>query len=946
MYATLVDADGKPPGKGVWMRDIIIRGLTQNNLKNVSLDIPKGKITVFTGVSGSGKSSIVFDTVAAEAARQMNETYPAFVRNRMPKHEKPQVELIQNLSPAVIVDQSALGANARSTVGTASELYTGLRLLYSRIGEPYVGAASCFSFNDPSGMCPACGGLGKVTDIDVSAVLDRDRSLAEGAILDTLFRVGSWYYRLYAKSGLFDVDKKLRDYSDEEMHLLYYGTRKDGAPLENEKVEGLYNTYKHRYLTRDISALNAHLADKSARLVSQRLCPDCRGKRLNRRALACWINGYSIAELCDMELIELRSALESIRDPHVETLVDVLIKSVTRMIDIGLPYLSLNRDTDSLSGGEAQRLKLVRFLGSSLSDMLYIFDEPSTGLHPRDVYRMNKLLTRLRDHGNTVLVVEHDRDVISIADTVVDVGPLAGRQGGEIVYCGSYAELLKADTLTGKALLKNLPLKEKPRTPAGFLPVRNATLHNLKNVDVDVPLGVICVITGVAGSGKSSLISGAFASQYADRVIKVDQSPITATGRSTPASFLGFFDRIRQLFAEENGVSDSLLSFNSDGACPACKGRGVTVTELVFMDPVVTTCETCGGKRYNEAALSCTYRGKNILDVLSMTAAEAADFFDDKKILKGVNALIETGLAYMTLGQPLSTLSGGERQRLKLAKNLGKKGSIYILDEPTTGLHPSDCEKLMRLFEGFVSRGNTVLIIEHNLDVMKQADYIIDVGPDGGRNGGEIVFSGTPKEMVSSSETITAKCLSAAVAGRTLTGETLSGLTNNDEQTAKEEEMTQMKLTPIGRIEQGEDGAAVVLDKKYAPALAGLQGFPHVQVIWWFDGCDNEDDRNVLVNDKPYTNGPAALGTFATRSPQRPNPIAVTTAGVTYVDAEHARVGLTFIDALDGTPVLDLKPYTPSLDRVENPGSPSWCAHWPKSVEASGDFDWEKEFNF
>lgn len=928
------------------MDQIIIRGLAQNNLKNLSLVILKNRIVVFTGVSGSGKSSIVFDAIAAEAARQMNETYPAFVRNRLPKYEKPQVELMQGLSPAVVVDQSALGGNARSTVGTASELYTGLRLLFSRIGEPYVGTASYFSFNDPNGMCPKCAGLGKVTDIDLDAILNRSLSLADGAITDTNFRVGSWYWRQYTQSGLFDKDKPLCDYTAEEMSLLLYGSRTGTGKRENEKIEGLYPLYKRRYLTRDLSVLSEHQIDKSSRLVSQKLCPVCRGKRLSRDALGCWVDGCSIADLCELELPELRRFLERISDSRVRTLVDSLIAGLTRMIDIGLPYLSLNRDTASLSGGEAQRLKLVRYLGSSLTDMMYVFDEPSTGMHPRDVYRMNKLLFNLRDRGNTVLVVEHDKDVISIADEVVDVGPLAGKQGGEIVFQGSYDALLAADTLTAKAMRTNLPVKKNPRRPSGFLPVRSAALHNLKNVDADIPTGVVCVVTGVAGSGKSSLISGVFAEQYADRVIKIDQAPITATGRSTPASFLGFFDEIRRLFARENGVSDGLFSFNSTGACPACQGRGVHVTELVYMDPVVTQCEVCGGSRYSREALSYAYKGKNILEVLSMTAAEAENFFCDRKIAKGVWALCEVGLSYMTLGQPLSTLSGGERQRLKLAKYLGRKGNIYILDEPTTGLHPSDCDRLMALFDSFAAKGNTVIIIEHNLDVMKQADYLIDIGPDGGKFGGEVVFAGTPAEMIAGSDTITAKCLRAAAEGRALSDAQRDELARNFYGETEGDDMKQLKLTPIGRIVNRQEGASIALDKKYLPAMEGLDGFSHIQVFWWFDSCDNDQDRSVLTNQKPYTKGPQVLGTFATRSPQRPNPIAVTTAQIIWMDKENALIGLSYIDAANGTPVLDIKPYTPSLDRVEHPSVPAWCAHWPKNTESGGDFDWESEFNF
>ena len=928
------------------MERIIIKGLCQNNLKNISLSIPKGRIVVFTGVSGSGKSSVVFDTIAAEAARQMNETYPAFVRGRMPKYARPQAELIENLSPAVVVDQTALSGNARSTVGTASELYTLLRLLFSRIGTPQIGASSRFSFNDPTGMCQTCGGLGKVTDIDLDAILDYDRSLSQGAIMDTTFKVGAWYYRQYVNSGLFDVDKPLRDYSTEEKHLLFYGTRAEGEPQAHERVEGLYPTYRRRYLTRDVGELCVHQRDKSARLVSQRLCPDCGGKRLNRDALTCRIHGFSIADLCDMELPTLRSVLSGITDSRVSVVIESLIKGIDRMIEIGLPYLNLARETPSLSGGEAQRLKLVRYLGSSLVGMLYIFDEPSTGMHPRDVHRMNRLLLQLRDRGNTVLVVEHDRDVIAIADEVVDMGPLAGAHGGQIVFQGSYPALLSSDTLTGRALRENVPLKRAPRKPTGFLPIRGASLHNLKSVDVDIPTGVLCVITGVAGSGKSSLISGVFASQYAERVIRIDQSPITATGRSTPASFLGFLDEIRNLFAAENGVPAGMFSFNSEGACPRCQGKGVIVTELAYMDPIVTTCEACGGKRFSDAALTYRYRGKNILEVLAMTAAEAADFFEQGKITRGAGALCETGLSYMTLGQPLSTLSGGERQRLKLAKSLHKKGSVYILDEPTTGLHPADIDKLLALFERLVKRGNSVLVIEHNLDVMKRADYLIDVGPDGGSGGGEIVFFGTPEEMVAHADTITATCLRASVEGRALTRREQEQLMRINGEEGETEMQKQLFVTPIGAIVNGEDGAYIALEPQYAPALKGLAGFSHVQVLWWCDGCEGEADRALCTEQKPYAHGPETLGTFATRSPRRPNPVAVTTEQVTWLDEAGGRVGLAYIDAFSGTPVLDIKPYTPSLDRVETPAVPDWCAHWPKDTESSGDFDWEQELTF
>lgn len=747
------------------MADILVHGLTQNNLKHVTFRVPKEKITVFTGVSGSGKSSIVFDTIAAESQRQMNATYPAYVRSRLPKYPKPAVERIDNLTPSVVVDQSPLGGNARSTVGTISGLYASLRLLFSRVGTPYVGTASYFSFNDPNGMCKTCSGLGKITKVDVEAILDLDKSWNEGCVKDSLYRPGSWYWKQYAQSGLFDLDKPIRAYSGEEYNLLLYGSRDGRGEPEHPKVTGLYHKYTKTLLNRDISQKSRHTQEKSQSLVAEMECADCHGKRLNEAALSCRINGYSIADLCGMELTQLREVLSQIYNPTVDVLVYTLIEGLDRMIEIGLPYLHLNRETPSLSGGEAQRLKLVRYMGSSLTGMTYIFDEPSAGMHPRDVYRMNNLLRQLRDKGNTVLVVEHDKDVISIADHIIDVGPGAGQKGGEIVFAGSYPELLEADTLTGRAMRQVLPIKEAVRRTAGSLPVRDACLHNLKHVDVDIPLGIMTVVTGVAGSGKSTLISQVFAKQYESDVVMIDQGPITATNRSTPASYLGFFDEMRKLLARESGKPDSLFSFNSAGACPVCGGKGVIVTELAFMDPIVTECEACGGVRYNGEALACAYKGKNIVELLGLTASQALEVFEDAKIRKRLKGMEQVGLGYLTLGQPLSTLSGGERQRVKLAKNLGKKGGIIVMDEPTTGLHLSDIQNLLKLFDFIVSRGNTLVVIEHNLEVMKQADWIIDIGPDGGDKGGEVVFTGTPLELLRNGKTLTADRLRAACSG-------------------------------------------------------------------------------------------------------------------------------------------------------------------------------------
>lgn len=741
-------------------KDIVIRGLRQNNLKNVSLNIPKNKIVVFTGVSGSGKSSIVFDTIAAESQRQMNETYSAWVRGRLPKYEKPHVEFIDNLTASVIIDQSRISGNARSTVGTISDMYASLRLLFSRIGEPYVGPASYFSFNNPNGMCKTCSGIGKILDLDIEQVIDPEKSFNEGMLNLPAFGVGNYYWKMYAGSGLYNLDKKWKDYTEEERNLLLYGSRTKNGEREHKRIEGIKNQFQRLCLMKGPEEQNDNTLKRLNRFMRETVCPDCQGKRLNPEALSCKVQGYTITEMCEMEFTHLREILLTIGDPRVTVVVKGLIDGLTRMIDIGLPYLFMNRETVTLSGGEAQRLKLVRYMGSSLTGMTYIFDEPSVGMHPRDVFRMSRLLQSLRDKGNTVLVVEHDKDIISIADEIIDVGPLAGRNGGNILFQGNYEALLVSGTLTGNAMKEKVQVKEHVRKPKEFLPVRDAHLHNLKHIDVDIPLRVLTVVTGVAGSGKSSLIRDVFAKQYEEKVVLVDQSAITATGRSTACTYLGFFDEIRKVFAAENQVDAGLFSFNSKGACPSCKGRGAITTELVFMDPVTTVCEACEGKRYSKEALSYTYKGKNIEEVLDMNVEDAREFFGGlPKIRKHLDALLETGLPYLSLGQPLSTLSGGERQRVKLAKELHKKGNVYVLDEPTTGLHASDIKKVMALLDGLVDRGNTVIVIEHNTDVMKMADYIIDIGPDGGSAGGEVVFTGTPLQMIEKGNTITAEFL-------------------------------------------------------------------------------------------------------------------------------------------------------------------------------------------
>ena len=739
---------------------IVIRGLRQNNLKNISLQIPKNKIVVFTGVSGSGKSSIVFDTIAAESQRQMNETYSAWVRGRLPKYEKPNVEWVDNLNPSVIIDQTRLGGNARSTVGTISDMYSLLRLLFSRIGTPSVGPASYFSFNNPNGMCPTCAGIGKIMDFDINNLINADNTYHEGIFNLPAFGVGNYYWKVYRRPEYFRTDVPWKNLSKEEQNILLYGSRtKDGERLD-KKLEGVYKQFKRLVLMKGAEEQTDYTLKKISQFLYECECPDCKGKRLNGTALSCKINGLNINDMCEMEFSKLRLELDRINDERAATIVDQLKASLDRMIDIGLPYLFMNRESSTLSGGEAQRLKLVRYMGSSLCGMIYIFDEPSTGMHPRDVHRMARLLKNLRDKGNTVLVVEHDKDIISVADEVIDIGPLAGKNGGQVLFQGSYEDLLISGTKTGNALSSEIKVKENVRRPKGFLTVRNANIHNLKNVDVDIPLGVMTVVTGVAGSGKSSLIREVFAKQYSEQVVLIDQSAVTATGRSTVCTFLGFFDEIRNVFAAETGTDRGLFTFNGKGACPHCKGRGMITTELVFMEPVTTVCEHCGGTRYSDEALKYTVRSKTIVDVLNMSVEEAVPFFaNNKKISAMLEALTQVGLSYISLGQPLSTFSGVERQRVKLAQNMKKKGNIYILDEPTTGLHLADIEKVVNILEGFVERGNTVIVIEHNTDVMKLADYIIDIGPDGGTKGGEVVFTGTPKEMIENGATITAQYL-------------------------------------------------------------------------------------------------------------------------------------------------------------------------------------------
>ncbi|GMM96419.1 excinuclease ABC subunit UvrA [Microbacterium luteum] len=766
--------------------DVIrVVGARENNLKNVSVEIPKRRLTVFTGVSGSGKSSLVFATIANESQRLINETYPTFVQQFMGQLSRPEVDALENVSPAIIVDQERMGSNSRSTVGTATDVHAMLRLLFSRLGTPHVGSPQAFSFNVPSvsgagavtvqvgkdkgkkerrsfeitgGMCPDCEGLGEVSDIDLDELFDRTKSLQDGAITVPGYTVDGWMVKAFTESGFVDPATPIQDYTETERHdFLYKEPTKVKVGGINLTYEGLVPKITKSMLQKDRDALQPHVRAFVERAVKFSACAACGGTRLNEGARSSRIGDVNIAEAAAMQITDLAAWLRTIDDPAVAPLLSSLRQTVDSFVDIGLGYLSLDRSSGTLSGGEAQRTKMIRHLGSSLTDITYVFDEPTAGLHPHDIARTNRLLRRLRDKGNTVLVVEHKPEVIEIADHVVDLGPRAGRAGGEVQYTGDVAGLRESDTLTGRHLDHRVALKSTSRPHRGALEIRGATQHNLRGVDVDIPLGVLTVVTGVAGSGKSSLIHGNLPAF--DDVVVVDQTPIKGSRRSSPATYTGILDTVRSAFAKANGVKPSLFSANSAGACIACKGLGVIITNLGFTQSVETRCDLCEGSGFSDEVLAYTLDGKNIHEVLSMSAAEAATFFPTGAAHTTLARMVDVGLGYLTLGQALNTLSGGERQRLKLAISMAKKGAVYVLDEPTTGLHLVDVDTMLALLDRLVEAGNTVVVIEHHQAVMAHADWIIDLGPGAGHDGGQIVFEGTPADLVASSDTLTAQHL-------------------------------------------------------------------------------------------------------------------------------------------------------------------------------------------
>ena len=772
---------------------IRVHGARVNNLKDVSVEIPKRRLTVFTGVSGSGKSSLVFGTIAAESQRLINETYSAFVQGFMPALARPEVDVLEGLTTAISVDQQRMGADARSTVGTATDANAMLRILFSRLGQPHIGSPNAFSFNVPSvsgagavtferggktvkerrsfsitgGMCPRCEGRGTVSDIDLTQLFDDSKSLNEGAITIPGYKAGGWNYRIFRGCGFFDPDKPIRKFTKKELHDLLH---KEPTKI---KVEGINLTYaglipqiKKSFLAKDVDAMQPHIRAFVDRAVTFTACPECGGTRLSEAARSSRMGGINIADVCAMQISDLAEWVGGLDEPSVAPLLAALQQTLDSFVEIGLGYLSLDRPSGTLSGGEAQRVKMIRALGSSLTDVTYVFDEPTAGLHPHDIERMNNLLLRLRDKGNTVLVVEHDPETTAIAGHVVDLGPGAGATGGSVCFEGTVEGLRASETLTGRHLGDRAALKEKVRTPAGTLEIRGATTHNLRDVDVDIPLGVLVVVTGVAGSGKSSLVQGSIPAGAG--VVSIDQGVIRGSRRSNPATYTGLLDPIRKAFAKANGVKPALFSANSEGACPSCNGAGVIYTDLAMMAGVATTCEECEGKRFEASVLDHHLGGRDISEVLAMSVTEAGEFFGAGAARTPaahaiLGRLADVGLGYLSLGQPLTTLSGGERQRLKLATHMAGNGGVYVLDEPTTGLHLADVEQLLGLLDRLVDSGKSVIVIEHHQAVMAHADWIIDLGPGAGHDGGRIVFEGTPADLAAARSTLTGEHLAAYV---------------------------------------------------------------------------------------------------------------------------------------------------------------------------------------
>jgi excinuclease UvrABC ATPase subunit len=771
---------------------IRVQGARENNLKALSVEIPKRRLTVFTGVSGSGKSSLVFSTIAAESQRLINETYSAFVQGFMPTLARPEVDVLDGLTTTIIVDQERMGANARSTVGTATDANAMLRVLFSRLGQPHIGSPKAFSFNVPSvrasgaitvergssktvkktfsvtgGMCPRCEGMGNVTDIDLTQLYDESKSLSEGAITIPGYKADGWAVRIYSESGFLDPDKPIHDYTDTELHdFLHREPTKVKFNNINMTYEGLIPKVQKSFLSKDREAMQPHIRAFVDRAVTFITCPECGGTRLGEGARSSRIKGINIADTCAMQISDLAEWVRGLDEPSVAPLLATLQQTLDSFVEIGLGYLSLDRPSGTLSGGEAQRTKMIRHLGSALTDVTYVFDEPTTGLHPHDIQRMNDLLLRLRDKGNTVLVIEHEPEAIAIADHVVDLGPGAGTAGGTVCYEGTVEGLRACGTLTGRHLDDRASLKPTVRTPTGTLEIRGATSHNLQDVDVDIPLGVLVVVTGVAGSGKSSLVHGSIPA--GEGVVSIDQGAIRGSRRSNPATYTGLLDPIRKAFARANGVKPALFSANSEGACPNCNGAGVIYTDLAMMAGVATTCEECEGKRFQASVLDHHLGGRDISEVLAMSVTEAEEFFGAGEARTPaahaiLDRLADVGLGYLSLGQPLTTLSGGERQRLKLATHMAEKGGVYVLDEPTTGLHLADVEQLLGLLDRLVDSGKSVIVIEHHQAVMAHADWIIDLGPGAGHDGGRIVFEGTPADLVAARSTLTGEHLAAYV---------------------------------------------------------------------------------------------------------------------------------------------------------------------------------------